>query len=194
MSVGAVFNTAATLTRLGMSVALLCEVGSDVFSRLILDEIERADICRDFVVVRDYPLRAVSVSIAHDGERGFVSYADAHAGNVRHSFDVLNGDGQEDDALLQSLRTALADCDFDAVFLYANPASIAALEMITQHDRNAHRPVFLDAAWYAEILSREHIEAVAGYATYFMPNQLESELITGEQSAEEAVTRLAELV
>ena len=66
--------------------------------------------------------------------------------------------------------------------------------MITQHDRDAHLPIFLDAGWYAEVVSHERIEEIGSYATYFMPNQLESELITGEQSEEEAVTRLAELV
>ena len=110
ISVGAIFNTAATLTRLGMRVGLLCEVGNDFFSRYILEEIDKAGICRDLVLVRDYPVRAVSVCIAHDGERGFVSYADTHAGMVKHMLEILNSDNHPDGArdaqlLAQSLIT-----------------------------------------------------------------------------------------
>jgi sugar/nucleoside kinase (ribokinase family) len=76
ISVGAVFNTAATLARLGMRVGILCELGNDFASRFILEEIEKAGICSDFILMRDYPLRTETVSLAYEGERGFVSYAD----------------------------------------------------------------------------------------------------------------------
>ncbi len=195
LSVGSVFNTAATLARLGMRVALLCEIGNDLFSRLILDEIDRAGICRDFVVMRDYALRAVSVSMSHQGERGFVSYADAQIGKVRHIFDTVSSGphaagGQHADALAQSLWERLNSCEFDAAFLYISPATLPTLEML------AHRrqlPIFLDAGWYADTLKRAHITSMLRSVTYFMPNHLEATTITGELLAEEAVCRLAQM-
>src|SRR5690349_1282132 len=73
---GSIFNTAATLSKLGLRVGLLTEIGNDFFSRYILEEIERAGIARDFVTVHDLSMQSVSICLAYDGERGFVSYAD----------------------------------------------------------------------------------------------------------------------
>src|SRR2546423_9245238 len=73
---GSIFNTAAVLSRLGLRVGLLTEVGNDFFSRYILEEIEKAGIARDLITIHDVPMQSVSICLAHEGERGFVSYAD----------------------------------------------------------------------------------------------------------------------
>ena len=196
ISVGAIFNTAATLTRLGLRVGLLCELGNDFFSRYILEEIDKADICRDLVFVRDYPVRAVSVCLAHEGERGFVSYADTHAGMVKHMFEILHsannpGAGQDTQFLSQSLRQSLDDYQFDAAFLYAYPQMSPILEMLA--DREG-LPIFLDVGWYPDDLDRSRMSSIIRYGSYFMPNQLEASRITGAPTAEDAARQLAELV
>jgi len=196
ISVGAIFNTAATLTRLGMRVGLLCELGNDFFSHYILEEIDKAGICRDLVLVRDYPVRAVSVCIAHDGERGFISYADTQAGMVKHMLEILNSanhpDGVRDAQLLaQSLRQSLDAYEFDAAFLYAYPQMLPILEMLAYRKE---LPIFLDIGWFPDSLNRSRMASITQYGSYFMPNELEATRLTGAPTVEEAARQLSELV
>lgn len=196
ISVGAIFNTAATLTRLGLRVGLLCELGNDFFSRYILEEIDKAGICRDLVFLRDYPMRAVSVCIAHDGERGFVSYADTHAGMVKHMFEMLvpgNNPGEEQNTqlLTESLRKALDAHQFDAAFLYAYPQMAPIVEILASRKEV---PIFLDAGWFPDDLDRSRIVSIIRYGSYFMPNELEATRITGAVAVSSAARQLAELV
>ncbi|HEV2472517.1 MAG TPA: PfkB family carbohydrate kinase, partial [Chthonomonadales bacterium] len=172
-----------------------CEVGNDLFSHLILEEIERAGISQDFVVVRDYPLRAVSVSMAYQGERGFVSYADVHAEKIRHMFDVQAADREVDrvqdaDMLARSLHDMLERYEFDAAFLYATHTMLPLVEMLAQRRQF---PIFLDDGWHAETLSQAHILSMLRSVTYFMPNQSEAIAMTGASNAQEAAARLAQM-
>src|SRR5579872_3900400 len=61
IGVGGIFNTAATLSRLGLRVALLTELGNDFFSKFMFDELAKASISRDLVIVRDLPMFSLSV-------------------------------------------------------------------------------------------------------------------------------------
>lgn len=192
ISAGAVFNTAATLARLGLRVGMLSELGNDFFSNFILEEMEKAGICRDLVNTREYPLRSVSVCLAYRGERGFVSYADTHSGALKSFFETLTpagnpGGKDHADSLLQSLRASLDDYTFDAAFLYAHPRMLPVLDILA---RRANLPIFLDVGWHPEYLSWKQLLPVIRYASYLMPNQLEALAITGMQTPEEAVRYL----
>ena len=144
VSVGAVFNTAATLSRLGMRVALLCELGNDFFSRFILEEMEKADISRELVIVQERPQFSVSVCLAHEGERGFVSYSNMEGGIVAHLAETAESDAEQQldrDILAQKPLQLLASYTFDSVFAYARPAALPLLNMVAERDIT----IFLDA-------------------------------------------------
>lgn len=195
ISVGAVFNTAATLSRLGMRVGILCELGNDFFSRFILEEMEKAGICHDFVITRDYPLRAVSVCLAYEGERGFVSYADAHNRVGTQKIEMMSPEnshqaGLSARVLTQSLYQALAVYDVDAVFMYAYPAMQPLLKVVAKHEG---LPIFLDVGWYPNHLGESSMSAMIKDGTFLMPNQAEAAIMTGVQAPEEAACLLAEL-
>ncbi len=196
ISVGAVFNTAATLSRLGMRVGMLCELGNDFFSRFIFEEMEKAGIYRDFVLTRDSPLRALSVCLAYEGERGFVSYADAHNRAATQTIEMMSPGnshqtGQSVHVLAQSLSQALAVYDFDAMFMYAYHAMQPLLKVIA--DREG-LPIFLDVGWYPNDLRESYMSAIIKYGTFLMPNQAEAAVMTGVQAPEEAARILSEQV
>jgi sugar/nucleoside kinase (ribokinase family) len=196
ISVGAVFNTAATLTRLGMRVGILCELGNDFASRFILEEIEKAGICSDFILMRDYPLRTVTVSLAYEGERGFVSYADAHPNLSTQKIERISPYDSPQAAwdveeLMLSLKQALAVDDFDAVFMYAYSAMQPLLQVLIEH---RELPIFLDVGWYPNDLGESSMSAILKYGTFLMPNLAEAAVITGEQAPEEAVRLLSKMV
>ncbi len=193
ISVGAVFNTAATLSRLGLRVGMFCELGNDFFSRFILEEMEKAGIYRDLVLVRDYSMRAVSVCLAYEGERGFVSYSDTHAGVATRMIEMVSpGDysdgGRATQSLTQSLHAALTVYDFDAVFMYAYPAMLPLVEIVAER---VGLPIFLDVGWYPNDLGKSHMWNVIKHGTFIMPNQAEAAIMTGAQAPEEAACILS---
>ncbi len=195
VGVGSIFNTAATLSRLGMQVGLLTELGNDFFSRYTLDEIDRAGITREFITQHPFPMRAVSICLAHEGERGFVSYADSAAGHVLHMLDALSPDlnpqGEKAAALLaEHVRATLDRHDFDAIFLYAQPNLHPLLDLLT--GRNL--PIFFDVGWDTEQLANRQIFEVLKRGHVVMPNRLEAMYMTGTNTAEDALSALKEII
>jgi sugar/nucleoside kinase (ribokinase family) len=71
---GTSFNTPAAANRIGLRVAYVSEIGSDVWSQMIRDEFEAEALSTEFLLVEDRPLPAVSVALNMDGDRGFVSH------------------------------------------------------------------------------------------------------------------------
>lgn len=194
ISVGAIFNTAATLSRLGLRVGLLCEVGNDLFSRYMLEEIERAGISRELIFVRDYPLRAVSVCLPYDGERGFISFADASRGSAGPAGEVLSSEqhtGGEAAAhgFAPDMLAALEDVTCEGAFLYIYQKMRPVLETLSQRETT----IFLDAGWSLSTLTDSSLAELARFGHYFMPNQAEAAMITGKQDPAEAVRALAEI-
>lgn len=192
VSVGSVFNTAATLSRLGMHVALLCELGNDFFSRFILEEMEKAGISRELVMLRNRPQFSVSVCLAHEGERGFVSYSNMAGGIIAQVVETAGSDAEqqlEHAILAQKPRQLLANYTFDSVFAYARPAALPLLDMLKERDIT----LFLDAGWNPQELTDPLMLTAIGRSHYFMPNQLEATCITGDETPEQAACTLSAL-
>ena len=193
ISVGAIFNTAATLSRLGLRVGLLCEVGNDLFSRYILEEIERVGISRELIFVRDYPLLEVSVCLPFEGERGFISYADASRGNSGPAGEVLSveqhtGGEAAAHGFAPDMLAALERVRCEAAFLYVFPRIRPVLELLSQREQL----IFLDAGWSQNTLTSSSFAQLTRLGHYFMPNQAEASIITGKNDPAEAARCLAE--
>lgn len=194
ISVGAIFNTAAALSRLGLRVGLLCELGNDLFSRYMLEEIERAGISRDLVFLRAYPLRAVSVCLPYEGERGFISFADPGMDDAGPAGELLSSEqhtGGEAAAhgFAPDMLAALEHADCEAAFLYVYPKMRPVLESLSRRETT----IFLDAGWSLSTLTNSCFAELARHGHYFMPNLAEARLITGKQNPVEAVRTLGQI-
>jgi sugar/nucleoside kinase (ribokinase family) len=191
ISVGAIFNTAATLSRL--QVGLLTELGSDFCSRYIFEELEKAGVSRDLVVIHDSPMRSLSVCMAYEGERGFVSYSDKHPGKAtRAEGEGREGGEQPSLLLIQKLQQALEEYAFDAVFMYAHPTDLPFLNVVEEFGQDIS--IFFDTGWGAQCLSNPQMCSVIRRGDYIMPNQAEAMAMTSTETAEAAATALAELI
>jgi sugar/nucleoside kinase (ribokinase family) len=193
IGVGAVFNTAATLSRLGLRVALLCELGNDFFSRYILEEIDRVGICRDLIIISDRPTFTVSVCLAYESERGFVSYTSGQRGVVPHMSESPSSNGHlkdesADEPWIHESHQLLAEYDFEAVFMHARPAILPLLDIMNRRGTT----VFFDTGWHPQVLSHTLMPAIVKRGHFIMPNQLEATFMTGTQKAEDAACKLAE--
>ncbi|HEY1352054.1 MAG TPA: carbohydrate kinase family protein [Ktedonobacteraceae bacterium] len=180
ISAGAIFNTAAALSRLGLCVGLLGELGNDLFSRYLREEIERAGICADLLFLRDYPLRAISVCLPYKGERGFISFADAVVPALHGARGTYAG-------LAPDMLAALAHVACEAAFLYISASMGPVLDILS---RDAPT-IFLDAGWSLDMLSDRELRALARHGHYMLPNQAEASQMTGKQDPVEAVRALA---
>lgn len=76
VNIGGAANTAIALRRLELNPRLLADLGTDFFSTFILATMEREDLDRSLIQMRDRPAAAVTVALPLDGERAFVSYVE----------------------------------------------------------------------------------------------------------------------
>lgn len=75
---GASYTTALALTRLGLKAGWWCGFGTDIFSRMVLDEVRREGIDEGLFQRHDGPVRRVSAAFSFQHDRGFISYVDEH--------------------------------------------------------------------------------------------------------------------
>jgi sugar/nucleoside kinase (ribokinase family) len=73
---GGTYITAVTLRRLGMDVGLFCHLGTDPFSRFVLESMEAEGLDLSLVQRLDYPVKTITVALSFSEDRAFVSYAD----------------------------------------------------------------------------------------------------------------------
>ncbi|MBX5450729.1 carbohydrate kinase family protein [Thermogemmatispora sp.] len=192
---GAVFNTAAALSRLGLRVALLGELGNDCLSRYLLEEMRQAGICCDLVRQRDERLAAVSVALVHDGERGFVSYAEPPARPALDEFRNFEEASTLAPELLPpltlaELRALLSRYRWRAAFLHVHPALGPVLELLAQQ----RITIFLDTGWHPRLLGDPRLPEVLRQCSVFLPNRLEAEALTGTHDPVAAARQLAQFV
>lgn len=185
LGAGEMFTIAATLSRLGLRVGLLGEVGNDFFSRYVLDEIERAGISSELVFVRDYPLRAVSVCLPYEGERGLISYTEARRSSSAVGQRISRAAAER--GFAADMLTRLEQVSWSAAFLYLYPRMRDVLRLLKQ--RGA--PIFLDAGCSLSTITASRFAELAAFGDYFMPNQAEAAMITGQESPAEAARLLA---
>lgn len=73
---GGAYSTALALTRLGSRTGWWCRFGSDIFSRMIVDEARKDGLDDSHFIHVDHPLRRVSAAFSFTQDRGFISYSE----------------------------------------------------------------------------------------------------------------------
>ncbi len=186
VGVGNTFNAAATLSRLGLRVGLLCGLGNDFFSRYMLEQIDNAAISREFITFHDQPMFSVSVSLPYAGDRGFVSYS-----NVTYNVavpcigPVSTTHAQLEDTLVAAMQNLFDRYNFGALLMYAHPDLLPFINIM----KASGARLFFDVG-----CNPQDTLAVVRHADFFMPNHVEAAKITGVETAEESARILAEYV
>lgn len=73
---GAMYTTAAALTRLGAHVGWVTNFGTDEYSRFVRELAEREGIDLSWARVLDTPFRRITSAMPFEGERAFLTYVD----------------------------------------------------------------------------------------------------------------------
>jgi len=161
VAAGGSFNMVAALHRLGLRTAMVGVAGNDDWSRFSLAAMRAEGVSTDLVVVLDRPLPSVSVCIAHDGDRGFLT----HEVSIARVWDVVRDHtlgvvAREDAAYLQCWLTPHL------------PAFAAAA-------RSRRMRVVVDCGWDEAWLVSAEIRALLPLADIVFTNQPEACAIAG---------------
>jgi sugar/nucleoside kinase (ribokinase family) len=166
---GTSFNTPAAANRIGLRVAYVAEIGTDVWSRMIRDEFEAEELSTEFLVTEDEPLPAVSVALNMHGDRGFVSHWPP-------------GDGRMNERALSLLGTV------DARHLHAQMDDMPALEAAARaHGMTVSVDAFDGASW----ASPRAVAEVVEHADVLLANEAEACAMAGASDPNAALEALA---
>jgi sugar/nucleoside kinase (ribokinase family) len=175
VSAGGTFNVVAALHRLGLRVGLIGSVGNDPWSEQALHGMRHEGVATDLIQRLNHPLPNLSICMAHDGDRGFLTYdpADETVSGTCTAHAL---------SLLKRERAAFVQCCL-------NP-DLAAYAKIA-HERGMR--VIVDFCWDEPWLSSRQIWTLAALADIIFANEPEAQTVTGEDEPVKALRRLAEL-
>jgi sugar/nucleoside kinase (ribokinase family) len=187
---GANFNIAATLSKLGLRVALLTVLGNDFTSHFVRGEMAKNGISNDFVIEIDQPIRAISTCLAHEGERGIVSYEDVEDATFTYLLSSLTSDDPYAQQIKKKLYTLLNEYRFSAIYI-SGKATIEPLAALLAEQQAT---IFMDPEGTLENLSHPHLASALQQAHFIMPNQREAQMITQCENPSDAARKLSEWV
>jgi sugar/nucleoside kinase (ribokinase family) len=167
---GGVFNVAAALQRLGLTVGLKATLGSDIFSRYIGERMRECGLSLDLTRWVDHPKPVVTVGISFPHDRLFISY------------------DQDDPDLPEQILT------LDDFALHQPRALFTYGEEGPDLFREARRRgifVLLDTSWSPEYIRSDFLRDVLAEVDVAAPNLPEALEMTGACDPESALDRLS---
>ena len=172
MSPGGSYRTLLTLTRLGLRAGWSSDFGDDFFSRFVIDMARQDGLDTSLFRYHPFPLRRVSASFSFAHDRGFMSYKDDLA---RASVVEIIAATRPRALLIPSL-------------MYGDEHAA-----LVEAARHVGALVYMDCQAHPETLATPEVAAAVRRVDIFAPNEVEALHMTGEQSVEAALERLAAL-
>ncbi len=167
VTAGGALNTVFALKRLGLKVGWIARLGTDVFSRIILETVEREGIDTDLVMRLDRPFQRVTVSLSFPEDRAFISYVDPEPG------------------ILDLAHAAIENVDFRHLHiagLTTGPAACALFD--AAHARGAE--VSMDCQEHNVRLNNPPVAEALARVDLFLPNATEACRLTDAVSVDAA--------
>jgi sugar/nucleoside kinase (ribokinase family) len=168
---GGVFNISSALTRLGLRVGLVTQLGSDIFSRFIAERMGEHGIARDLTTWIDAPLPVVTAGISFPHDRLFISY------------------GPPTEGVPTAPRITEEDLD-----RYRPRVVFTHGEVRIDLCRAARRRgilVYVDTNWDPEFLHSARLRELLSEVDVFSPNLSEALEMTGAAEVESALEMLS---
>ncbi len=171
MNPGATFTNVTSLKRLGLRVGYATDIGSDFFSRYILESIRAEQIDETFIRFHDLDLTNVSAGLSFPEDRTFITW------NANQHFEGRSV--SVDDLRHNRVR---------ALFTHAPHEP-----EIVEEARRQGIPIYVDAFWDRGYLRSNVVRKAIAQADAFMPNLAEALAITGAADSRSALTALTAL-
>jgi sugar/nucleoside kinase (ribokinase family) len=171
---GGIMNTVIALRRLGVNVGWLGQVGSDFFSRYVLEYAEAEGVDTSLLIRKASPARRVTVAVSYPEDRAFITYVDPAPGIVEMMFETLD-------------RVDAGHLHFAG--LHIEPRMP---ELLAECHRRGIR-VSMDCQHREDTLAAPLVREIIAGADLFMPNRREAQQLTGASSLEAALDMLADV-
>jgi sugar/nucleoside kinase (ribokinase family) len=168
---GGIFNISAALTRLGLAVGMVTQLGNDIFSRFIGERMEEHGISRELTDWVDAPLPVVTAGISFPHDRMFISY------------------GPPTDGIPIAPRITEEVLDRYRPRVVFTHGEIGIDICRAAQARNTL--VYLDSNWNPEFLRSTRLRDLLAEVDVFSPNLAEALEITGVDEAEAALELLS---
>lgn len=169
---GGAYHSVNALTRLEIHTGWIADFGNDFFSRYIFELIQQSGIDTRLMRHHDFPTRNVSVSLSFPKDRAFVSFMDVVEFPPEHE---IVAQYQPDFVLLPGLTTGAY---LEAFLKVTSPSGIK---------------MYMDCQHTDLTLDSEEVIRALGAVDYFAPNLAEALQLTGEKSAEAALSQLSKI-
>lgn len=174
IAAGGAFNVAAATSRLGLEVAFVGLLGSDTWSRFVLEQFAAEGVSTEYVRVLERGLPSVSVALNVDEDRGFVTYeAEAEALEAAMAEQVVGG---------------LAAIDARHVHVHLVPW----LARVAEAARACGMSLSVDAWGWEPWLRSAAVGEVLHLADLLLVNEAEALCLTGARDARSAAVALNE--
>lgn len=175
VTIGGALNTVVALHRLGVKVGWVGRVGTDIFSRYVLDTVEREGLDTSLIKRVDAPFQRVTASLSYPQDRAFITYVDPAPSPIELVIEV------QDKVSFRHLHFTGFQLD------PRTPDVLTAMKVrgVSVSMDCQDRPITLDTPGVGETISS---------LTIFMPNAKEAMQLTGTNSVEAAGDKLKSLV
>lgn len=156
---GGAFITAAHLVHLGLKAGVVGHIGTDMFSGLVAEQLDRRSIDRRGLVRVDAPLPRVTAAAAAEGDRSFVTHVAPPSG-------------------VPDYRALFAETG--ARWLHVGDiASLDDLPGLVPAAKAAGLTLSIDTGWSNAALARPAVWDLIGMADVLLPNTAEAAALVG---------------
>lgn len=175
ITVGGALNTVIALHRLGVRVGWAGCVGTDLFSRYVLDVVESEGVDTSLLTRVAGPFQRVTVSVSYPHDRAFITHVDPAPTPTQLAFDIQG-------------RVSFKHLHFTGFHLDAR--TLALFERM--HQRGI--TISMDCQDRPITLETDNVRAAIAALQIFMPNAKEARQLASTDELDAAAEKLRALV
>jgi len=174
ITVGGVFNSAIGMRRLGLQIGIISNLGNDIFSEFIRNQLRVDDISDLLIRNHQKPMPTITAALSFPDDRAFVTYMSTNDTNT-FPFDVLSMYSFKH-LHLPGLKEA-----FDS-------------KSIIHEAKKKGMTISLDCQWHPNLMDDPNVWLLLESVDIFMPNEKEAIYLTKANSIDDALNILGQRV
>ena len=163
VNVGGVFNSAIVMVELGMSIGIIADLGNDLFSDFIRNELYKANVSTEFIVNHNKPMPFLTSVLSFPEDRAFVTY-------------------MAESDVIDSFQADIFDrCQITHLHLPGLKEAFHSLGLIQEAKKHG-ATISMDCQWHPELMNHPDFMNILAKVDIFLPNDKEALYLTNEES------------
>jgi len=175
ISPGGVYITAVAMERLGINVGLIADLGNDIFSKFILQELHAEKIPTNLIRNHPCPLPTITAALSFPEDRAFITYMEG-INNINQFLDISLNNHSAKHLHLPGLKEAFAS------------------KSLIREAKRRGMTISLDCQWHPDLMMLPETWEILKDTQIFLPNEKEALFLTKTNSPEKALEILRQKV